>query len=103
MTDNSRVRVSIVGVVIVALFFSLLAGLWFLQVGPDRDRKIDGGVLATRQVQTESTRGRILDRNGVVLAQDEAAWAITLDRNLDEDTRMRVIGQLSELLGVPQA
>ena len=33
MSDNSRVRVSIVGVVIVALFSTLLARLWFLQIG----------------------------------------------------------------------
>ena len=36
MSDNSRVRVSIVGVVIVALFASLVARLWFLQMGPER-------------------------------------------------------------------
>ncbi len=36
MSDNSRVRVSIVGVVIVALFASLFARLWFLQMGPEQ-------------------------------------------------------------------
>jgi len=32
MPDTSRVRLSIVGVVVTALFCSLLARLWFLQV-----------------------------------------------------------------------
>jgi len=94
MSDNSRVRVSIVGVVIVALFSSLLARLWFLQMGPEQKLRAEAIALSTRTVQTESPRGRILDRNGNVLARDRAAWAITLDRNLKRSTRDRVLGQL---------
>jgi penicillin-binding protein 2 len=101
MSDNSRVRVSIVGVVIVALFSSLLARLWFLQMGPEQKLRAEAIALSTRTVQTESPRGRILDRNGKVLARDRAAWAITLDRNLTRPTRDRVLGQLSETLGLP--
>src|SRR2546423_1515972 len=101
MSDNSRVRVSIVGVVIVALFSSLLARLWFLQMGPEQKLRAEAIALSTRRLQSESPRGRILDRNGVVLAQDRAAWAITMDRNLKDSTHDRVIGQLSEILGKP--
>ena len=77
MSDNSRVRVSIVGVVIVALFCSLVARLWFLQMGPEQKLQAEAIALSTRRIQTESPRGRILDRNGDVLAQDRAAWAVT--------------------------
>ncbi|HWS48286.1 MAG TPA: penicillin-binding protein 2 [Acidimicrobiia bacterium] len=101
MSDNSRVRVSIVGVVIVALFGSLLARLWFLQMGPERALGAEAINLSTRTIQTESPRGRILDRYGNVLAQDRAAWAVTVDRNLGTKTHARVMGQLSELLGIP--
>ncbi len=101
MSDNSRVRVSIVGVVIVALFSALVARLWFLQMGPEQNLRVQAVVRTTRVVQTESPRGRILDRNGVVLAQDRIAWAVTIDRNLTSRTRTRVIGQLAELLGPP--
>ena len=101
MSENSRVRVSIVGVVIVALFASLLARLWFLQVGPDRSEAGQIGLLNERSVQTESPRGEIVDRNGVVLVQDRLSWAVTVDRNLGQKTRARVLGQLSELLGRP--
>ena len=82
MSDNSRVRVSIVGVVIVALFASLFARLWFLQMGPEQSLGQVVSTLSTRVIQTESPRGEILDRNGKVLAQDVAAWAVTVDRNL---------------------
>jgi penicillin-binding protein 2 len=101
MSDNSRVRVSIIGVVVVALFSALLARLWFLQMGPEQDLRVQAVVRSTRVVQTEQPRGRILDRNGVVLARDRVAWALTLDRTLSSERRTRVIGQLAELLGTP--
>ena len=106
MSDNSRVRVSIVGVVIVALFSSLVARLWFLQMGPEQKLKAEAIALSTRKIQTQSPRGRILDRRGVVLAQDRAAWALTVDRTTtgtrSDAERVRVFGQLSELLSVKQ-
>jgi penicillin-binding protein 2 len=102
MSDNSRVRISIIGVVIVALFSSLLARLWFLQMGPERDLKAVAIASNTRKIVTDSPRGRILDRNGNVLAADRAAWAVTVDRNLKPGDRNRLLGQLSELLGKPQ-
>jgi penicillin-binding protein 2 len=102
MSDNSRVRVSIVGVVVVALFASLFARLWFLQMGPDQALGNVVSTYATRVIQTESPRGEILDRNGKVLAQDVASWAVTVDRNLPNKTVNRVLGSLAEVLGVPQ-
>lgn len=102
MSDNSRVRVSIVGVVIVALFASLFARLWFLQMGPEQSLGKVVSTLATRVIQTESPRGEILDRNGKILAQDIASWAVTVDRNLKPKVRDLVLGQLSEVLGVDE-
>lgn len=102
MTDNGRVRVSIVGVVIVALFCALLARLWFLQVAADGDLKIEAVSRSTRVVQTEMPRGRILDRNGKELVVNRVSWAVTVDRTLDEETRDVVLGQLAELLGQPR-
>src|SRR5262245_59307761 len=101
ISGHSRVRVSIVGGVIVALFSALLVRLWFLQMGPEQDLRAQAVVRSTRVVQTEMPRGRILDRFGKVLAQDRVAWAVTVDRELSTRDRTRVIGQLAELLGTP--
>jgi penicillin-binding protein 2 len=103
MTENSRVRVTMVGVVIVALFVSLVARLWFLQMGPEQNLRARAIALSTRTIQTESPRGRILDRNGKVLAEDVAAWAVTVDRNMKKATLTRVLGQLAELLSQPES
>jgi penicillin-binding protein 2 len=101
MTDNSRVRVSIVGVVVVALFSTLLVRLWFLQSGAESGLKVRAEVASTRVIQTESPRGAIFDRDGKVLVRDRASWAVTVDRDLEEDTVDRLLGQLAEQLGIP--
>jgi penicillin-binding protein 2 len=103
MNDNSRVRISMIGVVIVALFGALLARLWFLQVGPDRSLAAVATQNGTRVIRTDTQRGRILDRNGMVLAEDEVEWAVTVDRNLSKATHKMVMGQLSETLDKPVA
>ena len=100
MSDNSRVRVSIVGIVIVALFSTLLVRLWFLQSGPEDSLKVQAVIDSTRVIQTQTPRGEIKDRNGVVLVRDRVSWAVTIDRNLSKRSRDKVIGQLSELLHV---
>ncbi len=100
MTDSSRVRVSIVGVVVIALFSTLLVRLWFLQSGAESSLKVQADIASTRVIQSESPRGEILDRNGVVLVKDRPSWAVTVDRTLAPRTTERVLGQLAELLGV---
>jgi penicillin-binding protein 2 len=98
MSDNSRVRVSIVGVVIVALFSTLLARLWFLQSGPEDSLKVQAVAASTRKIVTQTPRGEIRDRNGAVLVRDRPSWAVTVDRDLSKRARDKVIGQLAELL-----
>ena len=98
MSDNSRVRVAIVGVIVIALFGALVARLWFMQMGGEEQLKFQAVARATRTVQTESPRGRILDRNGTVLVENVAEWAVTVDRQLAKSTRTRVLGQLAEVL-----
>jgi penicillin-binding protein 2 len=98
MSDNSRVRVAIVGVIVIALFGALVARLWFMQMGGEENLRFQAVARATRSVQTESPRGRILDRNGIVLVENVAEWAVTVDRKLSKATHERVIGQLAEVL-----
>ena len=100
MSDNSRVRVSIVGIVVVVLFSTLLARLWFLQSGSERSLQVQAVAESTRTVQTESPRGQIRDATGRVLVRDRASWAVTVDRDLPKATVTRLLGQLAEQLGV---
>lgn len=101
MTDSSRVRVSIVGVVVVALFSALLGRLWFLQVGSGAVYVEAARENSVRVVQSESPRGRILDRNGDLLVDNRVLWAVTVSRDLSSDQLEAVLGSLSELLAEP--
>lgn len=103
MTDSSRVRISIVGVVVVALFGALLARLWFLQVGSNETYIAAIEQNTTRVVQSENARGRILDRDGEVLVDNQVLWAMTIRRDLPEERRDLVLGRVSELLGEPHS
>jgi penicillin-binding protein 2 len=99
MTDNSRVRVSIVGVIAVALFGALFARLWFLQVGDGGAVEVQTAQRAQRVLQTESGRGQIFDAKGRPLVSNRVAWALTMDRERSRKQRAAVFGRLSELLG----
>ena len=100
--DNARLRLSIVGIVVVSLFAALFARLWYLQV-------MDTGTfqaLATqnrvRTVYEPAPRGRVLDRQGRPLVVNRGYQAITVTR-LEVQDKPEVVTRLAALLGLPPA
>lgn len=101
MTEHSRVRVSIVGVIVVALFSALLTRLWFLQVSdPDAAQRVTSSIdrRSEREVYYEAPRGWIYDRDGRVIVQNRVTWVIRIDRRLTGEQKDQAIARLSELL-----
>src|SRR5882724_113157 len=103
MNDSSRVRVSIVGVVVAALFCSLLARLWFLQVNESDTIVAAIAHQTLRTVRTEAPRGIIEDRNGKPLVTNRVSWVISADPKLralklKDKARVALLGRLSETL-----
>ena len=94
---DRRVRVAIVGVVVIALFSALLGRLWFLQVGGTETGVVVIAQNTLRRIQEESPRGLIVDAHGVVLASDRVAWAVKVDRRLLGKERSLVVSRLSRL------
>ncbi|MGD9791840.1 MAG: penicillin-binding protein 2 [Acidimicrobiia bacterium] len=82
MADVPRLRLGVLGIVIVSLFAVLLGRLWYLQILTAPDASAVATVNIKRTVQLTPTRGRILDRNGVVLADNKASTVITVDRKV---------------------
>ncbi len=104
MTDHSRVRISIVGVVVVSLFGALLTRLWFLQVDTSATEiatEIDQR--SNRTVYYETPRGWIYDRRGREIVRNRVTWVLKIDRRLTGDQQEQAIARLSELLDVPRA
>jgi len=99
---NSRIRLSIVGIIVMALFSALFVRLWFLQVGAGGSAEAAATSNRIRVIQEPAVRGRILDAKGRVLVGNRVADVITFDRSarLAAEDRKSVVGRLAELLGV---
>jgi penicillin-binding protein 2 len=97
-----RLRLSMLAVVAVALFASLFARLYDLQVVGSSSYQVQAEANRVRTVQVPAPRGRILDRNGKVLVDNRVAVVVELDRNkfgdLDPKQRLTLLDRLSHEL-----
>ncbi|MGZ4795673.1 MAG: penicillin-binding protein 2 [Acidimicrobiia bacterium] len=80
--SNARVRTSIVGVVVFALFSALFARLWYLQVASADQFHAQANQNAIREIREPGVRGRVLDASGKVLVENRVANQITIDRKV---------------------
>lgn len=99
-SENARVRLGIVGVVVIALFCALFARLWFLQVASGGSYAAAAASNRIRDIQTEAPRGRILDRNGKVLVDNRIERVVTMDRKLTTAERVVSAQKLAPLVGM---
>ncbi|MFZ6003856.1 MAG: penicillin-binding protein 2 [Actinomycetota bacterium] len=98
--DSPRLRISVLGIVVFALFASLFARLWYLQVMVADDYQVEAQSNRIRTIPVEAPRGRILDRNGKVLVDNRISVQVTIDRSqlaeLDDDERAAVLAHLAD-------
>jgi penicillin-binding protein 2 len=97
--QTSRLRLSLVAVVAVALFASLFARLYDLQVVGAGSYRVQAEANRVRTVQVPAPRGRILDRNGKVLVDNRVAVVVAIDRsalgNLSRSRQDDLLARLS--------
>ncbi|WP_431275177.1 peptidoglycan D,D-transpeptidase FtsI family protein [Variovorax ureilyticus] len=90
----------------IALGFIVLAGrAAYVQVFGNAFFQRQGEVRFTRTLELPANRGRILDRNGLLLAQSVVApsiWAIPEDIERDDPEVKAKLRQVAKLLGMPQ-
>jgi penicillin-binding protein 2 len=95
-----RLRLSMMAVVATALFASLFARLYDLQVVGSSDYQVQAEANRVRTVQVPAPRGRILDRNGKVLVDNRVAVVVAIDRNVFGDlAEAEQTGVLQRLTG----
>ncbi len=99
---TTRLRLTIVGVVVVSLFAALLTRLWYLQV-------LDAPEFVKAAKQNEvrilcepAPRGRIRDRSGKVIVDNKVTTAVTVSKKTVADLP-ETLPRLSALLAVPVA
>src|SRR5688572_20553715 len=102
IAESPRVRMSVLGIVVFALFASLFARLYYLQVMASDQYQVAAQANRIRVVPVEAPRGRILDRNGKVLVDNRISVQITIDRtvinDLDDEERLVVLTKVAEAL-----
>lgn len=98
-------RLNIIGIVIISLFVSLFARLWYLQIMAGSEYKLAAVENQIRTIYEPAPRGRILDRDGAVLVDNRISSVIEVDRlrldDLDEKARKEVKDKLAFLLAIP--
>lgn len=99
-SESPRVRMSVLGVVVFALFAALFSRLWYLQVMASEQFQVEAQANSIRVVPVEAPRGRILDRNGKVLVDNRISVQVTIDRTvineLDDAERTAVLTAVAE-------
>lgn len=100
-SDSPRLRLGVVAIVVVSLFGALLARAYYLQVLASPEYKLLAKVNSIRTVLEPAPRGRILDRNGVVLVGNKASNIVAVDRaRMPQKDQAEFLSRLAEVLMV---
>lgn len=79
-TRSSRLRMSVLGAVAIALFAALFARVWFLQVVSEQEFAQQASDNRVREIIEQAPRGRILDVKGRVLVDNRPSIVVTIDK-----------------------
>jgi len=79
--DRIRLRLGVVGVIVLAMFVVLVARLWFLQVLAGNTYANAAEHNRVRILSVEAPRGRIIDDLGRVLVKNRTALAVGIARD----------------------
>src|SRR5690349_9726061 len=71
-------QLRLVALMLAAGLFVLLAGLWWVQVVSAREYQAHLDTQAYRTIRVPAVRGKILDRNGHVLAENRPRYNLSL-------------------------
>ena len=80
--DTPRLRLSVLGIIVVSLFAALFARLWYLQVMSGSQYQVAADNNRIRIVAEEAPRGRILDTLGRVIVDNRISVQVTVDRSV---------------------
>lgn len=98
--DSLRFRMTALGVVVACLFGALFVRLWYLQVLETSQFKVAAQQNGVQLVYTPAHRGRILDRNGKVIVDNQIVNVLAVNRVLIKK-HPEGVTELAALLGQP--
>jgi len=102
MNEQLNRRLAFLGVLIIGLFAALFTRAWYLQVLTADELSEKARANYVEIVIAEPTRGRILDRHGVVLADNTRSGVITVNQSRYAPGQIDfVLEQISAVTEVP--
>lgn len=107
LKSKSRLRLIVVQAMVLSLFVTLFARLWYIQVVSGDGYQAAAQDNAVRDIELPAPRGLIVDAQGRPLVANRTSWVVTVDRDVLErlgaTTRAAVLERLAERLGLPRA
>ena len=104
LRTRSRLRLVVVQMMVLSLFLTLFARLWYLQVVGGESYQAAAADNAVRDVEIAAPRGLIVDSQGRPLVANRTSWVVTADRDvlekLGDTTKMAVMRRLAGTLGI---
>ena len=80
--QKSRLRLIVVQAVVISLFVTLFARLWYLQVLSGESYQAQAAEQSVRELVVQPARGLIVDDMGRPLVANRTSWVVTVDRTL---------------------
>ena len=104
LKTRSRLRLVVVQVMVLSLFITLFARLWYIQVVGAEGYQAAAQDNTVRDIELPSPRGLIVDSEGRPLVANRTSWVITVNRGvldkLGDSSRTAVLTRLAERLGL---
>ncbi|KQY63677.1 penicillin-binding protein 2 [Nocardioides sp. Root140] len=101
--ECSRLRLIVVQALVLSLFVTLFARLWYLQVAAGEVYQAKAASQSIREIVLQPDRGLIVDAQGRPLVANRSSWVISLDRTtlgkLPEDQRLQLIRRVAKATG----
>ncbi len=103
---GGRSRLFVIKIMLLSLFATLFARLWYLQVAGAETYQKAASNNVVRDVEVPAPRGLIVDDEGRPLVANRTSWVVTVDNNvlgkLSPHTRHAVLGRLANTLGLTE-
>lgn len=80
--QKSRLRLVVVQALVAALFLTLFARLWYVQVYSGQTYRAQAAEQSVREVVVQPPRGLIVDDMGRPLVANRTSWVVSVDRTL---------------------
>ncbi len=104
-TTLSRLRLYVVRALVISLFATLFARLYYVQVLSGRDYQAQAASQSLRHLVVQPPRGLIVDDQGRPLVANRRSWVVSVDRtSLDKmttDERTALLRRVAKAVGQP--